>query len=74
MSKSYDSDEQTHENMLTTPVQNEALMAASTAFPPSFNTSTPIFEQRSFSAATAPWSAIIRRAGLRPIAFEVCTA
>jgi hypothetical protein len=53
----------THENMFTTPVQRVALIAASTAFPPCRNVSTPIFEHSSFSAATAPLCARMRYAG-----------
>lgn len=44
----------THENMLTTPMHNVVLMAASTAFPPCFIVFTPISEHNSFSLATAP--------------------
>jgi hypothetical protein len=50
----------TYENILTTPTQRVVAIAASTAFPPSFKTSTPIFEQRTCSLATAPCLASIR--------------
>jgi hypothetical protein len=50
----------THENILTTPTQKTALIAASTAFPPSFKTATPMSEHRLFSEATAPCSASMR--------------
>jgi hypothetical protein len=50
--------------MFTTPIQNVVATAASTAFPPSFRTSTPIFEHDSCSLATAPCAASIGNAGV----------
>ncbi len=49
--------------MFTTPIQNVVATAASTAFPPSFRISTPIFEHSTFSLDTAPCLALIRYAG-----------
>ena len=53
-------------------MQNVVAIAASTAFPPSFSTSTPISEQTPFSLATAPFFASIRYAGflLLPLPLE----
>jgi len=50
--------------MFTTPIQNVVATAASTAFPPSFRTSTPIFEHDSCSLATAPCAASIGNVGV----------
>lgn len=63
--KSPRKDAGTHENMLITPTQNVVLIAASTAFPPRFKTSTPICEQTAFSLATAPCFAFTRYASFR---------
>ena len=53
------------ENMLTTPMQIVAAIAASTALPPCLSISTPMIEHLSFSLATAPCSAWIRYEGCR---------
>src|SRR5258706_12937389 len=53
------------ENMLTTPMQTVAAIAASTALPPCLSIFTPMIEQLSLSLATAPCSAWIRYEGCR---------
>src|ERR1700684_2268527 len=50
----------THKNILTTPIQNTVLTAASTAFPPRLSTSTPISEHCLFCEATAPCRALTK--------------
>ncbi|KAJ0975146.1 hypothetical protein J5N97_017111 [Dioscorea zingiberensis] len=57
---------------LTTPKHNAAATTASTACPPSRNTSLPILEHVPTSVATTPWAAVIS-SGLAML-ITVCNA